>query len=194
MLFRSISVGLGQSSFGKATRIRPKFIRQGHSDSAKVIQEGHSDSAKVHSARPLGFGQSSFGNATRIRPKFIRQGHSDSAKSSFGKATRIRPKFIHQGHSARMFRPAVGLGQDDSAAHDDSASIFELGQSSLGRSPLGQTTRIRHRTRPSYSDSASDSDSAIVLGLGLGHRTRTRMLATVACHQASTSRLSGRTA
>ena len=77
---------------------------------------------------------------------------------------------------------------DSESAQSYSAIVLGLGIA-VG---LGHRTRIRHcsRTRPSYSDSALQSNSAI--GLGLGHDTRT--LATVACHQASSSRLSDRTA
>ena len=162
------------------------------------------ESAKGHSAISVGLGQSDPGRplgfglkftrpkCSRNRPKVTRLSQSDSAKvhsarplgfgqSSFGKATRIRPKV----HSARP----LGFGQKFTRPdHSDSAIAFGLGIA-VG---LGHRTRTRHcsRTRPPYSDSALQSDSAIVLGLG--HAIR--MLVTVARHQASSSRLSERTA
>ena len=117
-------------------------------------------------------------------------GHGYSAKvtsSSFGPGGFGRPFSVGQVtrpkvHSAEVFKEsakdhsAMSLGHlhrtrlSDSAMYSDSAIALGLGH------------RTRTRPRPSHSD----SDSAIILG--------TRMLATVSCHQASSSGLSGGTA
>ena len=87
-------VGLGQSDPGKAHSDSAMF------DSTIPLVLGHDDSARplgfsqVHSAMPLGFGQ-----VHSAMPFGF--GHGDSAKVNL-----------------------VGLGQNDSAAHSDSARMF----------------------------------------------------------------------
>ena len=151
--------------------------------------------------QPLGFGPRSLGRS--LLGQDVSANHSDSAK-----AHSARPLGLGQSSFTKATRPGsfdqpVGLGQHDSAAHDDSASIFggpfSLGQAYLAKvtqtSPLvlghaysamvtsssfgqpfgfGQLIQTTRMTRPDHSD--RQSDLAIVLGLGhvLGLGTRTR--------------------